>query len=73
MFRMLMEMVGKNTVTIKELETLVTEEKEKYEILEQKVQYEETQNDELCLKIGANLDEHAKKLASLKKAKSTCK
>jgi hypothetical protein len=73
MFRMLMEMVSKHTVTIKELETLVTEEKEKYEILEQKVQYEEAQNDELCLKIGANLDEHAKKLASLKKAKSSCK
>ena len=34
MFRMLMEMVGKHTISIKELETLVTEEKEKYEILE---------------------------------------
>ena len=30
MFRMLMEMVSKHTITIKELETLVTEEKEKY-------------------------------------------
>ena len=36
MFRMLMEMVGKHTVAIKELETLVTEENEKHEILEQK-------------------------------------
>ena len=41
MFRMLMEMVSKHTINIKELETLVTEEKEKYEILERKVQYEE--------------------------------
>ncbi len=41
MFRMLMEMVSKHTITIKELETLVTEEKEKYEILEWKIQYEE--------------------------------
>ena len=73
MFRMLMEMVSKHTITIKELETLVTEEKEKCEILERKVQYEEARNDELCLKIGANIDIHAKKLASLKKAKSSCK
>jgi hypothetical protein len=73
MFRMLMEMVSKNTITIKELETLVAEEKEKYEILERNVQYEEARNDELCLKIGANIDEHAKKLASLKKAKNSCK
>ena len=29
MFRMLMEMVGKQTITIKELKTLVTEEKQK--------------------------------------------
>ena len=41
MFHMLMEMVSKHTISIKELETLVTEEKEKYEILERKVQYEE--------------------------------
>ena len=68
MFHMLMEMVSKHTITIKELETLVTEEKEKYEILERKVQYEEAQNDELCLKIGANIDVHTKDLASLKKA-----
>ena len=47
MFRMLMEMVSKHTITIKELETLVTEEKEKCEILERKVQYEEARNDEL--------------------------
>ena len=51
MFRMLMEMVSKHTITIKELETLVTEEKEKCEILERKVQYEEARNDELCLKL----------------------
>ena len=50
MFRILMEMVNKHTITIKELETLVTEEKEKCEILERKVQYEEARNDELCLK-----------------------
>ena len=68
MFRMLMEMVSKHTITIKELETLVTEEKEKCEILERKVQYEEARNDELCLKIGANIDVHTKDLASLKKA-----
>ena len=43
MFCMLMEMVSKHTITIKELETLVPEEKEKYEILEWKVQYEEAQ------------------------------
>lgn len=30
MFRMLMEMVSKHMITIKELETFVTEEKEKY-------------------------------------------
>ena len=36
MFRMLMEMVSKHTITIKELETLVTEENEKYELLERK-------------------------------------
>src|SRR6266511_2530657 len=72
MFRMLMEMVSKNTITIKELETLVTEEKEKYEILERNFQYEEAQNDEQCLKIGANIDVHAKELASLKKAKDSC-
>ena len=63
---------GRHTITIKELKTLVTEGKEKCEILEQKVQYEETQNDELCLKIGANIDVHAKDLASLKKAKDSC-
>ena len=48
---MLMEMVSKHTITIKELETLITEEKEKYEILERKFQYEEARNDELCLKL----------------------
>ena len=37
MFRILMEMVSKHTNTIKELETLVTEEKERNELLEQKV------------------------------------
>ena len=68
MFRMLMEMVSKHTITIKELETLVTEEREKCEILERKVQYEEARNDELCLKIGANIDVHTRDLASLKKA-----
>ena len=72
MFRMLMEMVSKHTITIKELETLVTEEKEKCEILERKVQYEEARNDELCLKIGANIDVHTKDLASLKKAIDSC-
>src|SRR3954463_924892 len=72
MFRMLMEMVGKHTFTIKELEILVTKEKEKYEILEWKVQYEEARNDEVCLKIGANIDVHAKDLAPLKKAKDSC-
>ena len=72
MFRMLMEMVSKHTITIKELETLVTEEKEKCEILEQKVQYEEARNDELCLKIGANIDVHTNDLASLKKAIDSC-
>ena len=56
MFRMIMEMVSKHTITIKELETLVNEEKEKYEILERKVQYEEARDDELCLKIGANIE-----------------
>ena len=58
---------GKHTITIKELETLVTEEKEKYEILERKVQYEEARNDELCLKIGTNNDLHTKKLGLLEK------
>ena len=72
MFRMLMEMVSKHTIAIKELETLVTEEKEKYEILERKVQYEEARNDELCLKIGVNIDVHTKDLASLKKAIDSC-
>ena len=65
MFRM-------HAITIKELKTLVTEEKEKYEILERKVQYEEARNDELCLKISANIDVHAKELGSLKKAKESC-
>src|SRR5215216_2341399 len=69
---MLMEMLSKHTITIKEIKTLVTEEKEKYEILERKVLYEESRNDELCLKIGANIDVHAKELASLKKAKDSC-
>ena len=72
MFHMLTEMVGKHTFTIKELETLITEEKEKYEILERKVQYEEARNDELCLKIGANIDVHTKDLSSLKKAIDSC-
>ena len=67
MFRMLMEMVSKHTITIKELKTLVTEEKEKYEILKWKVQYEEARNDELCVKIGTNNDLHAKKLCLLEK------
>ena len=73
MFRILMEMVSKHTNTIKELETLVTEEKERNEILEQKVLYEEAQNDALCSKVGENLDKHANDLASLKKAESVCK
>ena len=72
MFRMLIEMVSKHTITIKELDTLVTEEKGKYEILERKVQYEEAWNDELCLKIGANIDVHTNDLASLKKAIDSC-
>lgn len=72
MFCMLMEMVSKHTITIKGLETLVAEEKEKYEILEIKVQYDEALNDELCMKIGANIDVHAKEFAFLKKGKDFC-
>lgn len=73
MFLMLMEMLTKPTITIKELKTLVIEVKDKCEILERKVLYEESCNDELCLMIGANIDMHTKELASLKKTKSSHK
>ena len=40
MFQLLMDVVGKHSTTIKDLETLLAEEKENYAILERKVDFE---------------------------------
>lgn len=37
------------------------------------IKYDEAQNDNLCLTIQTTNDQNAKNLASLKKAKNTCK
>lgn len=51
MFRCLMDMVGKNTNTIEELETLVAKGKENSYLPERTVDYEEAHNDDLCVQI----------------------
>ena len=41
MFQLLMDVVGKDSTTIKDLEILLTKEKENYALLERKVDFEE--------------------------------
>ena len=51
MFHYFMDVVSLQTTNIKNLETLVAEEKENYVLLEKRVDVEEARNDKLC-KIG---------------------
>ena len=48
MFHHLMDVVSLQSTNIKNLETLVAEEKENYVLLEKRVDVEETRNDKLC-------------------------
>src|SRR3954462_2972803 len=63
-----MDVVGKHTTTIKDLETLLAEEKENYALLERKVDFEEARNDNLCKVIHASNELNDKHVASLEKA-----
>src|SRR4051812_44420121 len=73
MFQLLMDVVGKHSTTIKDLEILLTEEKENYAILERKVDFEEAQNDNLCKVFHTSNELNDKHVASLKKANDICK
>ena len=73
MFQLLMDVVGKHSTTIKDLETLLAEEKENYAILERKVDFEEARNDNLCKVILASNELNDKHVASLEKANNICK
>src|SRR3954470_5034480 len=53
MFQLLMDVVGKHSTTIKDLEILLTEEKENYTLLERKIDFEEARNDNLCKVVHA--------------------
>ena len=73
MFQLLMDVVGKHTTTIDELETLLTEERENYTLLERKIDFEEARNDNLCKVVQTSNDLNDKHVASLKKANEICK
>jgi len=73
MFQLLMDVVGKHSTTIKDLEILLTEEKENYAILERKVDFEEARNDNLCKVVHTSNELNDKHVASLKKANDICK
>src|SRR4051812_18544099 len=73
MFQLLMDVVGKHSTTIKELEILLIEEKENYAILERKVDFEEARNDNLCKVVHTSNELNEKHVASLKKANDICK
>src|SRR3954464_7811588 len=68
MFQLLMDVFGKHSTTIKDLETLLAEEKENYAILERKVDFEEAHNDNLCKFVHASNELNDKHVASLEKA-----
>src|SRR4051812_24909195 len=73
MFQLLMDVVGKHSTTIKDLEILLTEEKENYALLERKVDFEEARNDNLCKVVHTSNELNEKHVASLKKANDICK
>src|ERR1041384_515977 len=73
MFQFLMDVVGKHSTTIKDLETLLAEEKENYAILERKVYFEEAHNDNLCNVVHASNELNDKHVASLEKSNDICK
>ena len=52
-----MDVVGKHSTIIKDLEILVAKEKENYVLLERKVDLEEARNDKLCKKIQTTNDQ----------------
>src|SRR3954464_11254350 len=68
MFQLLMDVFGKHSTTIKDLETLLAEEKENYAILERKVDFEEARNNNLCKVVHASNELNDKHVASLEKA-----
>src|SRR3954467_8685270 len=73
MFQLLMDVVGKHSTTIKDLEIRLTEEKENYALLERKIDFEEAQNDTLCKVVHTSNKLNDKHVASLKKANEICK
>src|ERR1041384_1489422 len=73
MFQLLMDVVGKHTTNIKDLETLLAEQKENYAILERKVYFEEDRNDNLCKVVHASNELNDKHVASLENANNICK
>src|SRR3954468_3282254 len=73
LFQLLMDVVGKHSTTIKDLEILLTKERENYAILERKVDFEEARNDNLCKVIHTSNELNDKHVASLKKASDICK
>ena len=72
-FQTVMEVVSNQSTYIKELETLINEEKENYSLLERNVDREEARNDHLCKTIQSTNDLNEKHVASLKKANQMCK
>src|SRR4051812_14352155 len=72
MFQLLMVVVGTHTTTIDDLETLLTEERENYTLLEQKIDFEEARNDNLCKVVQTTNELNEKHVASLKKANYIC-
>src|SRR3954464_5731515 len=73
MFQLLMDVFGKHSTTIKDLETLLAEEKENYAILERKVDFEEARNNNLCKVVHASNELNDKHVASLERANDICK
>src|SRR3954471_19745349 len=68
MFQLLMDVVGKHSTIIKDLEILLTEEKENYALLEKKIDFEEARNDNLCKVVHTSNELNDKHLASLERA-----
>src|SRR4051812_26530202 len=73
MFKLLMDVVGKHSTTIKDLEILLAKERENYATLERKVDFEEARNDNLCKVVNASNEINDKHVASLEKANDICK
>ena len=71
-FQLLMDVVGKHTTTIDDLEILLTKEKENYALLERKVDFEEARNDNLCKVVQTTNDLNEKHVASLKRGNDIC-